>query len=142
MLRTFIQFTSVMVTFLASLFWLRAAVLLTYKDIAALSGRFLGYNKTSLAGWAAQKTDSLIAGGLLSISFVLQIVNGLLPMSFDDFGIDKIGVIFSLILTIILGLLCSWLSKYIKNHFITKVHSFLSESEKMGALFTDPDRPN
>ncbi len=138
MLRTFIQFTSLTVTFIATFFWIRGAALLSTKDLAALSGTYLGYSPATLNSLASQKADSLVAGLLLLSSFLLQTCNALWPMRICDFGIDKWGALISVGVSILLFIFCFWGSSFLRKQFVLKAKDFLSQQELMEAGFNKP----
>jgi len=128
MLRTFIQFTSITVTFIATFFWIRGAALLSRRDLAALAGTYFGYNAATLNSLGSQKADSFIAGLLLLLSFLLQSGNMLWPMRICDFGLDGWGVLISIVVSLILFLVCFRVSSLLKKHFVSEAKASMSQS--------------
>ena len=125
MLRTFIQITALTVTLIATYFWIRGAALLSPKDLAALSGTYFNYNPALLKSLASQKSDSYLAGLLLLSSFLLQTGNSLWPMRIEDFGINKWGVVSSVVFSTGVFFFCLWISKVLTNSYISQAQPFL-----------------
>ena len=138
MLRTFIQFTSIAVTFIATFFWIRGAALLSRRDLATLAGTYFGYNPATLNSLASQKEDSLIAGALLGLSFILQTWNALWPMRWCDFGIDKWGALISVGVSIFLFIFCFWGSSFLRKYYVSESKAFLSQQELLEGGFNNP----
>ncbi len=138
MLRTFIQFTSITVTFIATFFWIRGAALLSRRDLAALAGTYFGYNPATLNSLGSQKADSLMAGLLLLLSFLLQSGNMLWPMRWIDDAVDRGGVAISLAFSLFLFCLCFWISSLLRKHFVSEAKAFLSQQELMAGGFNNP----
>ncbi len=106
MLRTFIQTTALIVTLLASFFWIRGSLILSVRDMAALSGTYWDYNLHTLRSLASQKADSLMAGLLLLFSFLLQFFNATWTMRICDWDVNKRGIIASVIFSLSLSIIC------------------------------------
>ena len=121
MLRTFIQFTSITVTFIATCFWLRGAVSLSTRDLAEFASTYVGHNPSILESWAKQKADSIAAGLLLSLSFILQTCNALWPMRICDFEVNGWGVAISLAFSILLCCFCFWGSLRLTKFYLSQV---------------------
>jgi len=126
MLRTFIQFTSITATFIATFFWIRGAIQLSIKDLATLGMTFYGSNPATLKIWASQKADSLVAGLLLCLSFILQTGNFLWQMRIMDFGVDYRGVGISAVVSIVLFLACYWGSSRLTNFYLLKAKTLMA----------------
>ena len=139
MLRTFIQFTSITVTLIASFFWIRGAAFLSKKDLAALVGTYFGYNLSTLNSLGSQKADSFVAGLLLLLSFFLQSWNVLWPMRICDFGVDRAGVLISVAVSVILFFICFWASSLLRKRFVSEAKAFLSQQELLAGGF-NPQR--
>lgn len=119
MLRTFLQWTSMILTLEASYFLVRVNLGLSPKVIAELGTPYLDYHEETIKSLANQYIDTRIGLFLLLLSFVLQIANTLWPLSWVDPIADRNGVVASILFCIIVGviaLLCSRLySKRIFN---------------------------
>ncbi len=125
MLQTFIQLTSLAVTFIATFFWIRGTALLSTKDLAALAGTYWDYSPATLNSLASQKADSLIAGLLLGLSFLLQTWNPIWPMRICDFGVDKWGIVMSVVVFIFIFFICFWGSSWLTNYYVSQAKTFL-----------------
>lgn len=97
MVKTITQISAMILTLEASYFLLKANLGLSPEIIAKLSAPCYGYNKEVLKTLVGQVTDTRVGFILLLISFVLQMINVLWPMRYEDFGIDWLGVIISVI---------------------------------------------
>lgn len=129
MLRTFIQITALLVTLIASFFWIRGSLTVSVKDIAALAGTYFDYNLTTLKNLCAQKADSLIAALLLILSFVLQFFNAAWPMRWDDFAINKKGIVYAVIFSSFVFLICYVGASFMSKHFCSKAQTLLQEKK-------------
>lgn len=134
MLRTLIQATALTVTLIASFFWIRGSAALSVKDIAALAGTYWGHNPAVLKNLASQKADSLIAAFLLLLSFILQGINMAWPMRFNDFEIDKKGLVLAVIISFFVSVSCYCAAKVLANHFYSKAQILLQQHEKGNEL--------
>jgi hypothetical protein len=127
MLRTLIQATALIVTLIASFFWIRGSISLTAKDMASLARTFYGYNSTVVNNLAMQKADSLIAAFLLLMSFILQGVNMAWPMRFDDFAVDKKGLVWAIIVSFFIFVLSYWGSTLLSKHYVAEAQILLQK---------------
>ena len=125
MFRTFIQTTSLILTFLASVFWIQGSVALSVRDMAALAGTHWGHNSATLQSLAQQKSDSLVAVVLLLLSFSLQLVNVLLPMRIKDFGVSKQGTVVSVLFCLLLSAVCWKMDVLLAKHWYAKASVLL-----------------
>ena len=129
MLRTFIQISGLVVTLIASFFWIRGSLALSIKDIAALAGTYWNYNPATLQNLASQKADSLIAGLLLLVSFSLQSWNAMWPIRFSDFEINKKGVILSLSVSLVLFFICFAGASSLTKHYHSEAQTLLQQTK-------------
>jgi hypothetical protein len=87
----------------ASWFLIKVNLSLSAKVIAELGTPYFDYHEETIRGLAKQKVDSRIGFILLLLSFILQMVNSLWPMSTDEFSTDKNGALISILFCIIVG---------------------------------------
>jgi len=127
MLRTLIQATALIVTLIASFFWIRGSIALTAKDIAALAKTFYGFNATVINNLAMQKSDSLVAALLLLLSFILQMVNVAWPMRISDFAVDKKGLVLAVIISIFIFALSYWGATLLSKHYAAAAQILLQK---------------
>ncbi|MGB7582143.1 MAG: hypothetical protein WBL85_06825 [Sedimentisphaerales bacterium] len=112
MIRTFIQWTSMILTLEASYFLVKVNLGLSPKAIAEISIPHLDYNnEESIKILTKQSVDTKIGLVLLILSFALQIVNALWPLSWNDFGIDRCGAAFSIVFCIIVFIIAYYYSR-------------------------------
>lgn len=104
-LRTTIQFCALTTILISSFFLIRGTMSLSVNDIAKLSGTYFNYNPNLLRSLCAQKVDYSLGWMLLLLSFFLQAWNFLWPMRFNDFGVNKNGLIVGIAISIMLVLL-------------------------------------
>ncbi len=101
MVRTFIQMSVMMLTVEASFFLLKANLGLSAKTIAELSIPHFDYHGATLRSLSKQSVDTRVGLFLLLLSFALQMLNALWPLSIDDLGIDWRGVVTSIVFCVI-----------------------------------------
>ena len=101
MFRTFIQMSAMILTVEASFFLLKANLGLSAKIIAELSTPYFDYHEETLRSLTKQSVDTRVGLFLLLLSFALQMVNALWPLSWNDFGIDWCGVLVSIAFCIV-----------------------------------------
>jgi hypothetical protein len=123
MLRTLIQFSSLSFTFIATFFWIRGVAFLTLKELDQLASSYWDGNPHMLSNMVSQKVDSIIAGALLFISFILQTWNALWPMTIDDIGTDQTGVLVAIALTSLVFVICFPISSWLKKYYLSAAKS-------------------
>jgi len=126
MLRTFVQFSILFLTAIASFFWIRGSICVSTKDIASLAGTTWVYNLATLKSLASQKSDSLIAGLLLLISFIFQCWNTIKPSVI--FGNDRRGIVVSVIFSIFILIICNFESTCLTRHYISQAQVQIQEN--------------
>lgn len=99
MLRTLIQFTALLQAAISAIFLVKGAAGMSLKDMAELSTTKWGYNTHITKNLAGQKADTTVGSALLFLSLVLQIINSLWPLSWNDFGISRAGVVLSVMIS-------------------------------------------
>ena len=100
MLRSFVQFTALFLTFVAAVFLIKGNLTLSVPDIAKITQTgFLYYNKEVVFNLAGQQADTIVGFAILMISFGLQMGNSLWEMRFSDFGVNKKGLIISIVVS-------------------------------------------
>ncbi len=99
MLRTLIQFTALLQAAISAIFLVKGATGMSLKDMAELSTTKWGYNTLITKNLAGQKADAAVGSSLLFLSLVLQIINSLWPLSWNDFGISRAGVVLSVMIS-------------------------------------------
>jgi NADH:ubiquinone oxidoreductase subunit 3 (subunit A) len=125
MVRSFIQVTALVFTFMASIFLVKSSLILSAKDIASLSGTYFGHNKHLVKSLSEQQSDTRIGSALLFLAFLLQMINLILPMRISDFAINRTGVIMAIIFSVMVLLFSLWLSKVFEKKTIKTVETIL-----------------
>lgn len=100
MLRTFIQFTALLQTAISAIFLVKGTAGMSVKNIAELSMTNWDYSPAVMKNLAGQKADVMVGSVLLFLSLVLQIINSLWPLSWNDFGISHSGVALAVVISI------------------------------------------
>ena len=100
MLRTFIQFTALLQTAISAIFLVKGVAGMSVKNMAELSQTRWGYSTAVTKSLAGQKADAMVGSALLFLSLVLQIINSLWPLSWNDFGISHAGVALAVVISI------------------------------------------
>lgn len=113
MLRTFIQVTALILTLESAIFLTLATLGLSPKTIALLSMTMWGQNPAVAKSLTDQGANTRVGVFLLLIAFTLQMWNLFWPVRFDDFGIDKRGVVLGVLVSLLLGIGGYYLSSVI-----------------------------
>jgi hypothetical protein len=131
MVRTFIQWTSMILTLEASYFLIKATLELSAKTIAELGTPYTDYHEETIRSFAQQKVNTQVGFWLLLLSFVLQVVNALWPLSWDDFSIDRCGAASSVIFCVIVFIIAySWSNIKSKRIFNQSMQIIKNRSQK------------
>ena len=110
MLRTFLSFSGITFTSLASFFLIRGTLATTVKDLAEMSITKLGYNSNVITNLTRQRTDTKIGFCVLLLALVIQVVNTTWPLRIDDFEVSWEGIVLAIAVTLILYLWVNRLS--------------------------------
>ena len=130
MLRTFIQIMALTLTLLSAYFLIESALNMSVKDMTKLSGSSFGYSLSALESYTKQKANTVTGFALLMASFTLALINLLWPMRFDDFIVNKKGVIIALVLSIIIFFISNYTSKKLSNKWFEQGKEILESYEK------------
>lgn len=118
MFRSFIQATALILTLAGSYFLLKVNLGFSPGTIAKLSTPIYGYNQEIARSLAKQYAHTYIGFVLLIISFVLQIVYSLWPMTIDDLGgLNLGGILVSFIFCTIFLFFLNWYSKKLSQKY-------------------------
>lgn len=134
MFRTFIQFTALLQAAISAIFLVKGATGMSLNDMAELSKMNWGYNTSITKNLAGQKADTMVGSALLFLSLVLQIINFLWPLSWDDFGISHVGVAIAFVISISIFFIgrrvsCSLQQKWYKQAEVI-LKKMMSKNEK------------
>jgi hypothetical protein len=110
MLRTFIQITSLILTLESAVFLAKGNLGLSAETIAELARTRLDYNAPVAASLAEQRGDTWVGVILLLLAFGLQMANALWPLSWNDFIINRRGVLCALVVSLLVGVASYYLS--------------------------------
>ena len=128
MLRTLLQFSSMLMILLSSIFLIKGSLVMTVENIAKSSGTYLGYNKRIIENLSQQKADYTVGISLLLLSFLLQTMNFLWPMTIDDFGAPNLeGVMVSVAITLICYVIGKSMSKCINRSLLQRAEEFMKQ---------------
>ena len=128
-LRTTLQLCALTTILISSFFLVRGTMSLSVNDIAKLSGTYFGHNPNLLKSLCAQKVDYSVGWIFLLLSFLLQTWNLLWPMRINDFGINKVGFVVGVFISILILCTGLLLAKTWRNSEIKKAETIL-ENEK------------
>jgi len=129
MVRTFIQSTVLLLTLISSFFLIKGTFNSSTEDIAKLASTGWGYNLSIARNLAEQQADTKVGFWLLLLSFFLQTINSLWPMRYQDFGIDKKGVLLACAICMIVFVISSRISSSISNRNFSEVKAKLESGE-------------
>ena len=99
-MHTFLQVTALSMAIVSSFFLVKGVVGMSVKEMAERSKSGYGYTPSITENLALQKADTVVGAVLILLSFFLQSINFLRPMRWDDFGVNKIGLIIAIIVSI------------------------------------------
>ena len=122
--KTFLNIFILGLTLLSTYFFVRSVLLLTILDVSHLSLACEGYSDTLLYNLSSQKADYMVAIIMLIFSFVLQVINNLLPGVL--LAVNKKAVLCALIITLACFFLAESLSTLIKKDFYNKSKNYLN----------------
>jgi hypothetical protein len=95
------------------------------EDIAKLASTGWGYNLSVARNLSEQQADTKVGFWLLLLSFVLQTVNSLWPMAYQDFEINKNGLFLACVVSIIIFMFSVRVSISMANRSFSEVKSIL-----------------
>ena len=111
MIRTILQVTILGFTFNATIFLIKGGLSLSVEAIAELSSTKCGYNSKIIKNLCDERVNTWCGFLFLLSSFILQMINLLWQMRWDDFDVNTLGVFISIAITFI---------TYITAHFVAK----------------------
>jgi hypothetical protein len=119
---------------MSAIFLVKGTAGMSLKDMAELSTMKWGYNTRITKNLAGQKADTMVGSALLFLSLVLQIINFLWPLSWDDFGISHVGVALAVVISIVIffigrGVSFSFQQKWYKQTEVI-LKKLMSKNEK------------
>jgi len=130
-LRTFIQFTALCLTFVAAIFLIKGNLTLSTQDIAKITKTgFLLYNKEVVFNLAGQQADTMVGFFILMISFGLQMANSLWEMRYVDFAVNKNGLIISIVVSALILILAWYISNLLGNGIANEVFKIHAAMQK------------
>ncbi len=127
MLRTFIQFTALLQTAISAIFLVKGMAGMSVKNMAELSQTRWGYSTAVTKNLAGQKADAMVGSALLFLSLVLQIINSLWPLSWNDFGISHAGVALAVVISIAIFFVGRRVSCILQQEWYTQAEGILSQ---------------
>ncbi len=96
MLRTFIQFSAILLTVISSYFLLKSNLGLSPMQIAELSTVGAGVSPWVAKSLAAQAVETRIGFLFLLLAFAFQMDNALWPLRWKDLSVSKLGILAAL----------------------------------------------
>jgi len=127
MLRTFIQVTALSTVLLSSIFLIKGMIALSMQDIAELSTTEWDHNLDVAKNLTRQHSDTIVGFVLLLLSFILQSINLLWPISWVDFAVNKKGVIVALIVSILVFFVAKGVSNFLFKNSYKQVENILKK---------------
>ncbi len=125
MVRTFIQVTALLHTFISAFFLIKGIIEMKSKDIAELSRP--NWDSNPARNLTKQKADTVVGFVFLMLSFSLSLANLLWPMRWSDFGINSYGLIIAVLICIVLFLGAYKASNILQQHYYHQVENILNE---------------
>src|SRR5258706_9823192 len=92
-LRTALQFSAILLASEASIFLVLGARRITPAVLAELTETKWDYNLTVLSTLARENAEARVGVAMLLAGVILQLVNALWPMTFDDYDLSISGLI-------------------------------------------------
>ena len=129
-LRTFIQVTALLQVFASSVFLIKGVVGMSVKDIAELSKTGYGYTLGDAKNLAGQKSNTTVGFVLLLVSLVMQMINLLWPMRLDDFGVNPVGLIIAIVVSIGIFVIGYKISHCLEKKWYSKAKDILEAKEE------------
>ncbi len=108
-MRTFLQVLTLSFTLESAVFMVKASLGLSARDIAGLVGTYIGFNPRLIHSLTEQVTDYRIGTILLILAFILQMINALWPIRWEDFRVSKKGALLALLIGAIVFVMTYWL---------------------------------
>ena len=127
MLRTFIQVTALSAVLLSSFFLINGILTSSIQDIAELATSKWDYNLDVAKNLTHQRSDTIVGFVLLLLSFILQSINLLWPISWVDFAVNKKGVIVALIVSMLVFFVAKGASNFLFKNSYKQVENILKK---------------
>lgn len=127
MLRTFIQVTALSVVLLSSFFLIKGILTSSIQDITELATPKWNYNLDVAKNLTRQRSDTIVGFVLLLLSFILQSINLLWPISWVDFAVNKKGVIVALVVSILVFFVAKGTSNFLFKNSYKQVENILKK---------------
>jgi TRAP-type C4-dicarboxylate transport system permease small subunit len=90
MFRSFIKVTALSLILISTFFLIKGGLGLSAKDIFELSATpYGGYNDKLVQNFTQQKSDTIVGFVLMLLSFILSLIDLLMPMYCDEFAINQ-----------------------------------------------------
>jgi predicted secreted protein len=123
MFRSFVKVTSLSLILISTFFLIKGGIGLSAKDIFELSATpYGGYNDKLVQNLAQQKSDTIIGFVLMIFSFVLSLIDMLMPMSWNDLqAVNRKGLIAAIIFSIIVLFVAYTASCYSQGKYYKEV---------------------
>jgi hypothetical protein len=103
MFRSFIKITALSLILISTFFLIKGGLGLSAKDIFELSATpYGGYNNKLVQNFTQQKSDTIVGFVLMLLSFILSLIDLLMPMYCDEFAMNRKGLIAAIIFSIII----------------------------------------
>ena len=125
MLRTFIQITSLLLTLESAIFLAKGYLGLSIETITELARTRWNYSSPVVTSLAEQRGDTWVGVVLLLLAVGLQMVNALWPISWDDFSINRRGVVYALVVSALVGFASHCVSRELARRTEVRVKQIL-----------------
>lgn len=103
MFRSFVKVIALSLILISTFFLIKGGLILSAKDIFELSATpYGGYNEKVVQNLTQQKSDTTVGFVLMLLSFVLSLVDLLMPMHCDEFAMNRKGLIVAIIVSVII----------------------------------------
>ena len=136
MFRSFIKVTALSLILISTFFLIKGGLGLSVKDIFELSDTpYGGYNDKLVQNLTQQKSDTIVGFVLMLLSFILSLIDLLMPMYCDEFAMNRKGLIVSIIFSAIVFLVAYATSRSLQNKWYKEVQNIgatLHQSLKSG----------
>jgi len=132
-LRTFCDYTALLLTLGASFFLLKGNLSLGVEDIAELSRTRFGYSEGVIENLATQQADSWVGFGLLIAAFLCQLRNALARVKIEELGSPRYGgIMLAFIACAVISLTGWWGVGALASHRMNDVIQILESSPDQG----------
>jgi len=102
MFRSLLKITVLSLILISTIFLIKGGLSLSAKDIFELSATpYGGYNEKVVQNLTQQNSDTIVGFVLMLLSFVLSLVDLLMPMHCDEFAMNRKGLIVAIIVSVI-----------------------------------------